>query len=102
MAISGTGKKKLLNMPSLRNYSNFFSIVIQLNYVFNITLIENLIRDNLSPIEEAKAYMNRWKLMGDQKLSNYTESKVALKISKEILPSYLKVYTALCLLKLPQ
>lgn len=37
----------------------------------DIALIERLIRDDLSPIEEAKAYMKRWRLMGNKDYSKF-------------------------------
>lgn len=68
----------------------------------DIALIENLIRDDLSPIEEAKAYMNRWKLMGYKIHSNLNESEIATELSKKLPPPKTRIYKRLCLLRLPK
>lgn len=68
----------------------------------DIALIENLVRDDLSPIEEAKAYMNRWKLMikEDKDLKSLVDIPLAL--SKVLPPSKTRIEQRISLLKLPE
>lgn len=68
----------------------------------DIALLENLIRDDLTPIEEAKAYMNRWNLMKKDPNLNLNWDNIPKTISKELNIPHSRVYTALCLLKLPE
>jgi len=68
----------------------------------NIALLENLIRDDLTPIEEAKAYMNRWDLMKNEGVLNSTPTDPSKPISEALNIPYSRVYIALCLLKLPK
>jgi len=68
----------------------------------DIALIENLVRDDLGPIEEAKAYMNRWDLMGHQNSSRLNENEVARELSKELPKPKSTIYMKISLLKLPE
>ena len=81
------------------------SIIIEANSEIteaDIALLENLIRDNLTPIEEAKAYLNRWFLMGNEDTQNFEYNKIATTISKELPRSYQHIYNIISLLKLPK
>lgn len=68
----------------------------------DIALIENLIRDNLTPIEEAKAYMNRWKLIGHEITVNLQYKNVAYELSKVLPRGTRAILNKLSLLKLPK
>ena len=68
----------------------------------DIALIERLIRDDLSPIEEAQAYMKQWRLMGNKNHINLSEYEIAGKLSKELPKSYQSIYNKLSLLNLPE
>lgn len=68
----------------------------------DIALIENLVRDDLSPIEEARAYINRWELMGHKSTENFQYQEVASALSKELPKSYNSIHNKLSLLKLPE
>jgi len=68
----------------------------------DIALIENLVRDDLSPIEEAQAYMNRWELMGHKNLSNVIEKINTSAIARELSLPQSRVYITVSLLKLPE
>jgi len=68
----------------------------------DIALIENLVRDDLSPIEEAQAYMKRWELMGHKNHSILNAYEVAEKLSKELPKPRSTIYLKLSLLKLPE
>lgn len=61
-----------------------------------------MVRDDLSPIEEAKAYINRWELMEHKTQSNLTESEIAGELSKELPKPKSTIYIRLSLLKLPE
>ena len=68
----------------------------------DIALIENLVRDDLSPIEEAQAYMKRWRLMGNKNHINLSEYEIAGKLSKELPKDKKTMMMRLSLLKLPE
>ena len=68
----------------------------------DINLIENLTRENLSPIEEAHAYMNRWNLMIAEDLDLKSNIDIAWQLSKVIPPSKTRIEQRIALLKLPK
>jgi len=68
----------------------------------DIALIENLVRDNLSPIEEAQAYMTRWKLMGHNNQQNFSDYEIAGRLSDELPKSTKHIHNKISLLKLPE
>ena len=61
-----------------------------------------MIRDDLSPIEEAKAYMTRWQLKGQKNLKLISDLKIASALSKELPKSSQAIYNKISLLKLPE
>ena len=67
-----------------------------------MALIENLVRDDLSPIEEAKAYMNRWQLMGNKNLDLNSISNISYQLAKTLPPSKTRIEERISLLKLPE
>jgi len=61
-----------------------------------------LVRDDLSPIEEAKAYVNRWQLMGNKVQINLSECEIAGELSKKLPKDKRTIMMRISLLKLPE
>lgn len=98
------GNRRLFAFQELKK-ENIPVIVIEADSKIvesDIALIENLVRDDLSPIEEAKAYMNRWHLMGHKNQLNLSDYEIAGRLADELPKSIKAIYNKLSLLKLPE
>jgi len=101
-AIAGT--RRLFAFQELK-IENIPVIIIEANSEItenDIALIENLVREDLSPIEEAQAYMNRWELMKKDSTLDLKSNDLHKEISNALGIPYSRVYVVVSLLKLPE